>query len=119
MGNTPMALINPEQFQEFLEDEDMCPSGKKKLQLDTMIKGPQWERPARTEEESVQHLRFILATHEATTLAVVTHGGVIKALTGLDADNCSMVECILFEHWQAPMLKCVQVHGTPHREATT
>ena len=46
--------------------------------------------PVRCEDESLQHLRFILATHKGNALALVTHDGVIEALTGEKTENCTM-----------------------------
>lgn len=128
LANTPITVHDPTKFEEFLngkekfgegmdiEEFDSCPEGKEKLDASTMIRAPQWEREAKCEEESVQHLLHILATHPANTIAVVTHGGVIKALTGVEAENCTIVECVLFEHWQSPKLKPIAIHATPHRE---
>lgn len=109
--NQPLTVEKPDEFQQLL---DSLPDGREKIDASTMIRAPKWEKQASSEEESMQHLRFILATHEASTLVLVTHAGVIQKLTGMDVDNCTMLECALFEHWQSPTLKCIQKHATPH-----
>jgi len=127
-ANQPINVDKPEELERLLNGgcelrngnrSLPLPGGQEKINASTMIRAPRWEKDASTEEESVQHLRFILATHEANTLVVVTHSGIIKALTGMESGNCMMLECVLFEHWSSPILKCVHKHATTYSSANT
>jgi broad specificity phosphatase PhoE len=112
----PLAVYKPDELQKLLEE---LPEGSKaRIDANTMIRAQDgMEEAAEPDiDGSVRQLRYILATREENTIAVVTHGGLIERLTGEKADNCTMLECVLFysDDSQEPQLVCVQKHATPY-----
>jgi len=98
-------LSTPDELRSLLAE---LPRGDEVTNVD----GALTETPS-DEEESMEHLRAMLARCPARTVAVVCHGGVMKALTPPDepwADNAEMLECtwtrderlVVVERHQAP-----------------
>lgn len=66
---------------------------------------------AGSEKESVEDLYNILAQNTATTILVVCHWGVIKALCGHSADNCELVLCKFGERGHLEVVRGFQPPG--------
>merc|ERR1740138_1876869 len=89
---------HPEEFQKLF---DGLPDGsRERIEVDRMISAQDGKEKAAEADidESVKQLRHILSNRPENTLAVVAHGGLITRLTGEEADNCMMLECILFHN---------------------